>query len=201
MESPSDPDGGEVDWELRWQVGDTPWERGAAAPPLVDWLTRNQLFGQVLVPGCGSGQDVRELARAGAEPIGMDISPYAINLADSQPRVGPERYRLADLFELPPEMVGVFDWIFEHTCFCAIDPSRRSDYVAAARAALKPTGRLLAIFFLTPESEVGPPFGVTREELDAAFQDAFRTIDEYVPEVVFEGREGRELIRVLERID
>jgi len=26
---------------------------------------------------------------------------------------------------------GPYDWIFEHTLFCAIDPARRDDYVNA----------------------------------------------------------------------
>ncbi len=188
------------DWEARWQTGDTPWEKGAPAPPLLDWLARNEIHGHVLVPGCGSGHDVRALARAGAEPIGLDLSPSAINIADSFPRVGPERYRLANFLELPPELVGAFDWVFEHTCFCAIDPRRRRTYADSAAAALKPGGRLLAIFYLDPgHGDTGPPYGVTREELDACFARDFELVEESVPQVAFPGREGRELLRVLRR--
>lgn len=188
------------DWEARWQTGDTPWEKGAPAPPLLEWLTRNKIRGHVLVPGCGSGHDVRALARAGAEPIGLDLSPSAINIADSFPRVGPERYRLANFLELPPEMVGAFDWVFEHTCFCAIDPNRRRAYADSAAAALKPGGRLLAIFYLDPAHDGGgPPYGVTSEELDALFVRDFVWIDKFAPGTAFSGREGRELVCVLQK--
>ncbi|MDD5200736.1 MAG: methyltransferase domain-containing protein [Terrimicrobiaceae bacterium] len=191
-----------MDWESRYLTGDTPWEKGAPAPPLVEWLSRNEIRGHVLVPGCGSGHEVRELARAGAEPIGLDVAPSAINFADSQPRVGPERYRLADFFELPPELAEAFDWVFEHTCFCAIEPDRRVDYVTAALAALKPGGRLLAIFYLDPgNDEKGPPYGVARDELDALFAKSFEMLEEYVPTRAFPGREGRELVRLLRRRD
>ena len=189
-----------MDWEARYQTGDMPWEKGAAAPPLVEWLSRNQIHGRILVPGCGCGHDVRELARAGAEPIGLDLAPSAIHLADSQPRVGAERYRLANLFELPPELVGAFDWVFEHTCFCAIEPGRRADYAAAVAAALKPRGRLLAIFYLDPGHDDGPPYGVTREALGDLFSSHFETLDEYVPPVSYPGREGRELVRMLRKL-
>jgi SAM-dependent methyltransferase len=191
-----------MDWEARYQAGDMPWEKGAPAPPLVDWLSRHEMRGRVLVPGCGIGHEVRELARAGAEPIGLDVAPSAITLAESQPRAGAERYRLENFFELPPELVGAFDWVFEHTCFCAIDPKRRADYVAAADAALKPQGRLLAIFYLDPghdDPEGGPPYGVTREALDDLFSGRFETLEEYVPTVAYPGREGRELVRVLRK--
>lgn len=187
-----------MDWELRYQSGDMPWEKGAAAPPLGDWLSRHEMRGRILVPGCGSGHDVRELARAGAEPIGLDLAPSAITLAESQPRAGAERYRLANFFELSPELVGAFDWIFEHTCFCAIDPGQRTAYVASAVAALRPHGELLAIFYLNPghdHPDDGPPYGVTHEELDALFGADFEILDEYIPTAAYPGREGRELVR------
>ncbi len=191
-----------MDWENRYQARDTPWEKGAAAPPLVDWLSRHEIAGRVLVPGCGSGHDVRALARAGAEPIGIDIAPSAIARAESFPRAGRERYRSGNLFALPPELSGVFDWAFEHTCFCAIEPKRRADYIAAIATALKPRGHLLAIFYLEPGHDHpgdGPPFGVTHTELDALFDGRFETLGEYVPAVSYPGREGRELLRVLRR--
>jgi SAM-dependent methyltransferase len=191
-----------MDWETRYQTGDTPWEKGAPSPPLVEWLARNEIRGHILVPGCGSGHDVRELARSGAHPIGLDIAPSAITRAESQPRAGSERYRMEDLFNLPAEMIDFFDWVFEHTCFCAIDPTRRKDYAAAVAGALKPQGCLLAIFYLDPghdHPDDGPPFGTSRAELDALFSDQFETLDEYIPSVAYPGREGRELLRVMRR--
>ena len=193
-----------MDWEQRYLTGVMPWEKGAPAPPLIDWLSRNQLHGSVLVPGCGSGHDVRELTRAGAEPTGLDLAPSAINLANSFSRVGAERYRLADLFELPPEFVGAFDWVFEHTCFCAIDLKRREAYAAAVAAALRSGGRMLAIFYLDPgrdHPDEGPPFGTTRKELDRIFTAHFETVEEYTPAAAYPGREGRELVRVLRKLN
>jgi len=189
-----------MDWETRYQTGDTPWEKGSAAPPLLEWLARNEIRGRVLVPGCGSGHDVRALARAGADPVGIDIAPSAIQRADSHPRVGKERYEVADLFALPGHLISAFDWIFEHTCFCAIDPERRSSYVAGVVAALKSHGRLLAVFYIDPDhAEDGPPFRVTPEEIERLFSGHFETITTYVPGSAYSGREGRELVCVLRR--
>lgn len=190
-----------MDWEARYQDADTPWERGAAAPPLVGWLARNQMAGRVLVPGCGSGNDVRALARTGAEVVGLDIAPSAVARAQAIPRVANERFVVDDLFALPPEFHGAFDVVFEHTCFCAIDPSRRADYVEAVAQTLRPRGQLLAVFYLDPNVDEGPPFGVTTEELEAWFGPRFETIESYVPAMAFPGREGRELVRRLRRRD
>lgn len=188
-----------TDWEARWQTGDTPWDHGEPSPPLVDWLSRNAIAGRVLVPGCGRGHDVRALAAAGATPIGIDLSPTAIDRASFLPRAGSEHYRVENLFQLPPELVGAFDWVFEHTCFCAIGLERRGDYAAAVVAALRPGGRLLAVFYLDPGRDEGPPFGVTKGELDALFGPNFETVYEYIPAVSYPGREGRELVRLMRR--
>ena len=142
-----------MDWEQRYQTGDTPWEKGAAAPPLLEWLaSRGALHGKVLVPGCGTGHDVRAIAAASptAQVVGLDIAASALVEARRFPSGGRETYQLGDLFDLPIELTNWFEWVFEHTCFCVIEPRYRPDYVHAITRALLPEGALLAIFFLNP---------------------------------------------------
>ena len=189
------------DWEALYQAGDTRWEKGAPHPELIAILRKLPLHGRVLVPGCGFGHDARAIAATADEVVGIDIAPSAIAGAKQHPAVGGERYAVADLFALPAAMRGAFDWVFEHTCFCAISPERREDYVAAITRALVPGGRVLAIFYMTPDmdpGEEGPPFGSTKAELDERFGDAFRVLAEWVPAATHPGREGRELCRVME---
>lgn len=201
-----------MDWDARYAAGDTPWEKGAPAPPLLEWLDAgHRLAGDVLVPGCGSGHDVRALAaRAGARRVvGFDLSEHALRLARAFPQAGDEEYRLGDWFNLPADLRGAFDWVFEHTCFCAISPTRRPDYVRAVADALRPDGdgRLLAIFYLEPWNAGeplppggGPPFGATVGELDALFAPAFHLLEERRPTRAYPGREGRELLRLYQKI-
>ena len=190
-----------TDWEQRYIEGNMPWEKGAAHPALIAFLKTNPVHDCVLVPGCGTGHDVRALAASADEVVGLDIAPSAIARAKAQPAVGGERYQLGDLFALPAKMRGAFDVVFEHTCFCAIDPSLRESYVAAVAGALKPDGHLLAIFYLDPgldPGETGPPFGVTREQLDAFFSPRFKLLREWQPSATYPGREDRETCRLLQ---
>jgi SAM-dependent methyltransferase len=96
-----------------------------------------------------------------------------------------------------------FDWVFEHTCFCAIQPDRREDYVRRVGELLKPGGHLLAIFFLNPEHDEsdagGPPFGCGLDELDALFSPRFQLVAQIENLATFPGREGREVLRLLRR--
>ncbi|MGI9241432.1 MAG: methyltransferase [Verrucomicrobiales bacterium] len=201
MQNEQDP----TDWESCYQEGTTPWEKGATAPPLLEYLGGNELAGQILVPGCGFGHDVRGIAEASpdSEVIGLDISASAIAGAEGYQKVGGERYLLGDLFDLPPELRRTCDFVFEHTCLSALPPALRSDYVDAFHEALKPGGQVLAIFFLTPwddgETPEPPPYGVSTGELDAMFRGKFDLIDEWVPTKQYPGREGRELMRLLRK--
>lgn len=189
----------QTDWDGAYERRETPWEKGQPHPALVDFLAESgPLAGEIFVPGCGSGHDVRALSATTNHVVGIDIAPRAIAKARARPRIANEEYRLGDLFALPPTLDGKFDWVFEHTCFCAIDPSRREAYVSTVVRLLQPGGHLLAIFFINPDhDEEGPPFGVSRAELEKFFGNNFALEREWVPARTHPGREQRELMRVL----
>ena len=196
-----------TDWQHHYATGNTPWDRGGPAPALLHWLETHRLHGRVLVPGCGSGHDLVTLAGSGASQItGLDIAPGGVAAASARTASLPQVSVVeGDLFEYAhgPGR-GQFDWVFEHTCFCAIPRERRDDYVSAVTAALKPGGFLLAIFYLHPwdageDQEQGPPFRSEVAELDRRFGTAFTVLESFVPAVSYAGREGKELVRLLRR--
>jgi SAM-dependent methyltransferase len=141
---------------------------------------------------------VRAIASTADEVLGIDIAPSAIAAAKAHPPVGNERYSVADLFALPAELLHTFDCVWEHTCFCAIDPAMRRDYAAAVAAALRPRGEFVGVFFLDPgqeHPEDGPPFGTSLAELDQLFLPFFELLEEWLPTRAYPGREGREWMR------
>lgn len=171
------------DWEKLYQEGDTGWEKGEASPGLVDWLAEHgsKDSGSVLIPGCGFGHDVRAWAQAGYNALGYDLAPSAV--AGAKQRTPKELdkadFHLGDFLEDEP--FDTFDFIFEHTFFCAIDPVRRDDYVAAVLRWLQPGGQLLAVHYFLPKDEEGPPFGVDREEILSRFAPNFELIEDWTP--------------------
>jgi SAM-dependent methyltransferase len=183
-----------TDWEARYQSGDMPWEKGAPSPGLVDFLAanRNLPSQSVCVPGCGTGHDVREWARSGFRVYGYDLAPSAIRLSIEQTQAEGLRaeFQLGDFLQDDPPFQ--FDWIFEHTLFCAIDPGEREQYVQAVLRWLKPGGRYLAVNYLIPDTD-GPPFGTTREELIERFSPHFSLLSEWVPRS-YPNRTGLELM-------
>jgi SAM-dependent methyltransferase len=158
----------------------------------------------VLVPGCGVGHDVREISRqCEAEVIGMDIAPSALERARRHGSVGRESYVLGDFLAGEARLLGPFDGLFEHTCFCAISPERREDYLREAAAVLRPGGIFLGIFFGNPENADpnSPPFRSPALEVDALFSRDFEKIDSSENPSTYPGREGREFLRVFRRCE
>jgi SAM-dependent methyltransferase len=199
-----------MDWEQQYLSGETPWDKGAPAPGLVDFLDQpeREIAGKVIVPGCGLGHDVRLLAAAKAQPevLGLDVSPSALEAARGFPLAAGERYAQGDWFGLPDQWLGAFDWVWEHTCFCAIDPSMREAYKESAYKVLRPGGRLLGVFYLDPYDDEhqpggGPPHGVDEVDLVQQFtgDGRFSVEQKWCPQSAYPGREGKELMLQLRR--
>jgi len=166
-------------WNARYLDDDIPWDKQAPCPGLVDWLTDQAeeavppKLGRWLVPGCGLGHDVQALADAGADALGIDLSPAAAKRATALGRT----VLVADLFDLPADWAGTFDGVWEHTCFCAIHPEQRDAYVAAVHRVLKPNGSFLGIFFdAESDGTEGPPFKARFDTVRTHFATRFQNV-------------------------
>ena len=129
--------------------------------------------------------------------MGLDVAPSAIRISCEQTRAEglAARFQLADFLHAQPPFQ--FDWLFEHTLFCAIQPEERDDYERAVLRWLKPGGRYLAVNYIIPDTD-GPPFGTTRDELWQRFSPFFNLLKEWVPRS-YPNRTGLELMLWWER--
>jgi SAM-dependent methyltransferase len=194
----------DLEWQRRYEENDAPWDKGVPAPALTAYLREQPIAGRILVPGCGRGHEVRALAaQANAAVVGLDLAETAISQAKALVSTSTvpvaASFIVGDFFRLPPGWANSFDWLVEHTCFCAIDPRQRRDYVVAAAGALRNEGKIFGIFYLDPEVDAGPPFAVSREELSTLFDSQFTLLEEWAPREAFPGREGREWVRIMQK--
>jgi len=146
------------DWEKRYQSGDTGWDRGGVSPALEQWLAKDMLKPcRILIPGCGRGHEVVQLARRGFSVTAIDIAPSATrHLERELAATGLNADVICgDLFEFETELL--FDAVYEQTCLCAIDPGHRPAYEHQLHAWLKPGGMLFALLMQTGQTG-GPPF-------------------------------------------
>ena len=192
-----------MDWDQSYQNNETPWERGEPAPPLVEYLESHSISGRVLVPGCGLGHDVRLVASMGCDALGLDLSETALNRARAykDPEQGSVSYQLADMLDANNGIRGAsFDYVFEDTCFCAIDPGLRKDYVNAVQRHLKPRGYFLAILFTNLDDPEGPPFATSHAEVENLYSPVFEIVRHWKPTRYYASREDEESMYLMRKL-
>jgi SAM-dependent methyltransferase len=171
-------------WERLYATGEDGWELGEPHPTLAHLLrTAPPPRGRVAVPGCGRGHDARLLARHGYQVTAFDFVPSVLDRARALARREGvvADWQARDLFGLVPDYAGSFDGVWEYTCFCAIAPGRRGEYVEVVSRILKPGGWFLAVFFPVRPGTGGPPFPVDRDEVRRLLAPHFRIEDEGPP--------------------
>jgi methyl halide transferase len=133
-------------WDERYLSGNTGWDIGKVSPPLqhyFDQLRRRDL--SILIPGCGNSYEAGYLREKGFTTITLlDISEVVMTRLSASFGVSPGlRLITGDFFH----QLGQYDLIVEQTFFCALDPSRRSDYVEQTARLLRPGGKLVGLLF------------------------------------------------------
>jgi SAM-dependent methyltransferase len=166
-------------WEQRFAEGNTPWDRGASSPQLAAWLRAGLLKPcRILVPGCGSGYEVVDLALAGFEVTGLDYADEAISRTHRNlERAGVNAtLEQADVLAWQPDRP--FDAIYEQTCLCALYPDQWRDYADRLHQWLRPGGKLFALFLqwlregAAEGSIQGPPYHCDINAMRALFPES-----------------------------
>lgn len=186
-------------WEVRYKHDVTPWDRGRTSPALMGWLDQPGMNPcRILVPGCGRGYEVAELAGRGFDVVGLDISPYAIDTL----RKGLDHRGLSaelivgDVLKWTPEVP--FDAVYEQTCLCALLPSQWPAYARQLARWLRPGGRLYALFMQTGK-QGGPPFDCPVEKMESLFSANDWMWSDWPPSRVSHPKGMHELATVLHR--
>jgi len=148
-----------------------PWSHTTTNPLLTEWLDKNELQGvgrRAIVIGCGLGDDAEKLAELGFQVTAFDISTSAITWAKQRFPDTSVDYQVADLFNLPADWHGQFDFVLEIFTVQALPLAIRDDALTAIPPLLSDKGQLLLICFGRDHHETsqGPPWAISKQELD-----------------------------------
>jgi SAM-dependent methyltransferase len=186
-------------WENLYQSQCTPWDLGTFSPPFKTFLDSPYAVppAKIAVIGCGKGNECLLFAKYGFEVTGIDFAPSAIKSTrekfEKVQLLGTKGFVLErDIFDLH-DYDHSFDYVLEHTCFCALHPSRRRNYAFAVRDLLKPGGKLIALWWLLERDNNGPPYALDRTELFEIFNDLFSFDIVHQPTDSVAGRKNQEL--------
>jgi len=189
-------------WEADYLRGTDGWDLGEPNPVFRDLLANRGLPpGRMLVVCAGRGHDAREFARHGYQVTAIDFSPTAARemgrLADPNT---PMEILQQDLFTLPHKLDGTFDYVLEYTCYCAIDPKRRVEFVDLVARLLRSGGHYISLAFPLTQQKGGPPFAVTVSELLHLFQErGFKLVEREQPSNSVPQRRGAEELLLFQK--
>ena len=167
-------------WNQCYTENNIGWDLGGVTPVFKDWADQLKTKSKILVPGCGNGYDPLYFASLGHEVLAVDFSEKAINRIKRQSQEMKINIQTltCDFFNLTNLISIEFDYIVEYTFFCAIDPIRRKEYSNVTHSLLKESGLLVALFLPLNKdiSEGGPPFSVSKSEIEDIFLEKFKLI-------------------------
>ena len=173
-------------WEKRFRENFTPWDAGGVPRDLEQFLKAEPRGRRVLIPGCGSGYEVRAFANAGHDVLAGFRAFGGRACAEGS---GPSRTVSGsrDFFE--DDRRALRPGLRERSRASPPRPLRpRCAAHRRAAFAARPDRRIL----LFEDGERGPPFGLRSGELEALFTGRFeRVTDAAVSDSIpiFEGKE------------
>jgi cyclopropane fatty-acyl-phospholipid synthase-like methyltransferase len=151
-----------------------PWDIGRPQPAFVRLADDGLLRGQVLDAGCGRGEQALLAAAHGADAMGVDISPSAIEQArrKAAERGLTIRFEVADALNLS-QLGLTFDTVIDCGLFHTFDDDGRARYVASLASVLRPGGSCYLMCFSDRQPGDFGPRRVRQDELRAAFSDGW----------------------------
>jgi SAM-dependent methyltransferase len=177
-------------WDSRYRAGEMPWDFHGVPRALLTYLQTMATPGRALIPGCGSGYEVRAFHERGWDVLAIDYSSAAIDRARRVLGSLAEKVVLADFFA--HDFGGQkFDVVYERTFLCSQPPDRWPAYAQRVAELLQPGGKLIG-FLLYGNEDEPPPYPLTEEAARQLFSLKFtHVIDESVLDSlpVFSGRE------------
>ncbi|KAI8083102.1 S-adenosyl-L-methionine-dependent methyltransferase, partial [Halteromyces radiatus] len=195
-----------TDWEERWQLGNTQWDAGKSSPALVTMMQDEEAKQFIpsnaigIVPGCGSGYDVKYLATPTRHMVGLDMSKTAVEHCQKlHPDATALNYEFIqdDFFKFSVPEQG-FDLAYDYTFFCALPPIMREDWATRYGEIIKQGGILICLMFPIEEKEGGPPYGVSEQAYKDVLSSNFDLV--YLKDAIgHESRIGREKISIWKR--
>lgn len=170
-------------WNARYAEGSDGWTLDET-PPVIARIVAGEVLDldaaalaaprRVLVPGAGRGHDAVGWAAAGHEVVAVDWAPLAIDAMRARIEAGDPSFevRRADVLDLPEDLHGGFDFVWEQTCLCALYPEMWEGYVESMWRALRPDGDLLALLWNHGEPD-GPPHDMSPDLVRRLFAPRF----------------------------
>ena len=190
-------------WDEKYLLQNTGWDLKGPTP-VFENIAKTISKGKLCILGCGKGYDAILFAENDFKVTAVDFAPEAIKSLNNLVNKKPENLKVLqkDIFKLNKDFFEYFDYVIEQTCFCAIHPSRRLNYIQLVTNILKKNGKLIGLWFPLDKniSEAGPPYGISVKEIKSYFNKKWKVEKEEFSKLSVSSRTGREKLIIFKKL-
>jgi thiopurine S-methyltransferase len=177
-------------WHNLWETNNTGWHLSDVNPFLVEFFGQLELAdnSRIFVPLCGKTHDIGWLLAQGHRVVGAELNESAIkelfaslSLEPSVEKVGNFTLYSAqsidifvgDIVELTKALLGEVDAIYDRGALVALPAEMRLDYTTLLKNLAPSTPQLVINYEYDQNLLEGPPFSISKSELEAHYKDAY----------------------------
>jgi len=178
-------------WKERWEKGEIGFHQNEFSPHLDrHWNKLSIADGsRIFVPMAGKSSDMLWFVRQGYSVVGVELSNIAVDTFFLENKLQYKveecrRFRThksdhidlhcGDFFQLTEDDISEVSAVYDRASLIALPPSMRKQY---AEYLIKILPRKVRIFLVTMEYSQeemgGPPFSVTKQEVESLYQTEF----------------------------
>ena len=182
------------------------WDLDGPTPVFIDLLARFPEYfpgerstgSSVIIPCSGRGYDALLFARHGFSVTAVDIAKPPLDYLEREASAAGLNVSIVhgDMFRLPANHQGFYDYCLEYTCYCAVDPARRDELIQLYWNVLKPGGHFIGLMFPIDPRPGGPPFSIDAPDFEKRMSERFTLVRSEMPRTSVKPRSGKEVLSV-----
>jgi thiopurine S-methyltransferase len=174
-------------WYKKWENEDIGFHNDRTNPVLLNFIEKfisyqNNIESSCLIPLCGKSKDLLFLKEFFKQITGVELVKKAIDdfFSENQLKanVFKDTYKYENLeiinhniFDLPKSNKKKFKYIYDRAAIIALPEKKRRSYVNSLKDLMDNTCTILMITIeYSSQSVVGPPFSVSKKEIQEYFK-------------------------------
>ena len=181
-----------TDWHSRWESNKIGWHADQVNQNLIDYFSKLDLVDgdKIFVPLCGKSLDMLHLLQRGIKVVGVEMSEiatqqffgenkleYSVSKVDDLILYEGDRIQIfcGDFFTMKASHLVDVKAVYDRASLIALDEALRQKYVNHLNDIISQDVRVLLLTLNYPQHQrVGPPFAVSKSEVDSLYGGSFQ---------------------------
>ena len=177
-------------WHRKWHENEIGFHQNEVNPLLIEYFSQLSLNkgSRIFIPLCGKTLDIAWLMNNGYRVVGAELSEKAVSQLFVELGVKPQILKVGklelytatnieifvgDIFNMTNNKLGLIDAIYDRAALVALPYAMRKNYTELLKKITNKTKLLLICLEYDQSIVDGPPFSISKEELNIHFAESY----------------------------